>query len=135
MATSSDIHFVIITPERQVLEDTARSVVFTAHDGELGVLSGRAPLMTELGIGQVRYDAAGRTRRIFIDGGFAQVYDNNVTILTQWAVPVEQITDDVLTEAQREAEAAVGVKTEPEARMQAQRRLSVLRNLRGLPAA
>jgi F-type H+-transporting ATPase subunit epsilon len=103
MTKAQPIRFVVVTPERRVVADTADAVVIPVHDGELGVLADRAPLLCELGIGQMRYRKGQRTRRLFIDGGFAQVDDNNVTVLTQNAVPVEEIGDETITEAERHA--------------------------------
>jgi F-type H+-transporting ATPase subunit epsilon len=103
MATPKSIRMTVITPEQLVLEETATSVVIPAHDGELGVLHNRAPLMCELGVGQLRYTAADRTRRMFIDGGFAQVYENQVTVLTSRALFPEAITQEIVEEASRAA--------------------------------
>jgi F-type H+-transporting ATPase subunit epsilon len=128
MAQGKQIELAVITPEREVLEATAESVVVPSHDGELGVLNQRAPLMCELGIGQLRYEAAGRERRVFIDGGFAQVFENRVTVLTKRAVPAEDVTSEVVDEAARSVAEQTG--TGPEEvldRERAQRRLSVLR--------
>ena len=131
MAPSSDIQFVVITPESQVLDAATSSVVFTAHDGEIGVLTDRAPLMCELGIGQLRYQAGGQTRRVFIDGGFAQVHENRVTVLTQQAVPADEITPELIAgEEQALAELRGTDPNTLDARQRVQRRLSVLRGLR-----
>jgi F-type H+-transporting ATPase subunit epsilon len=130
MAEDKTIRFVVVTPERQVLKEAADFVVIPAHDGEIGVLSDRAPLMCELGIGQMRYQKAGATHRLFIDGGFAQVLQNDVTVLTANAVLAEEITSEMVTEAERSVEAASGhAPAALEARHVAQRRLSALRNL------
>jgi len=130
MAKSNQIKFVVITPERQVLEETTDSVIFSAHDGEIGILHDRAPLMCELGIGQLRYHAGSQTRRLFIDGGFAQVNENTVTILTPHALLAEDITAETVAEAERSVEELRGTDPETlEARTKAQRRLSVLRGL------
>ena len=76
----------VITPEQKVLETTATQVIVPAHDGLLGVLDHRAPLVCELGEGKLRIDeAGGQTKKIAIKGGFAQVLNNNVTILTEQA--------------------------------------------------
>jgi len=130
MAKSTEVRFVVITPERCVVEDTTDFVVFTAHDGEMGILRDRAPLMCELGIGQFRYRSGPQTRRLFIDGGFAQVCDNAVTLLTQQAMPAENITGDTIAGAEQALRSLKG--TDPDtldARARAQRRLSVLRRL------
>jgi len=96
----------------------------------LGILRDRAPLMCELGIGQMRYQKGGATRRLFIDGGFAQVLDNNVTVLTEHAAPAEEITAEVIAKAERSvADLPSRTLEEVEARRRATRRLRVLRNL------
>ena len=127
---AKQIVVVVITPEQQVLEEIADEVVIPVHDGELGVLNLRAPLMCELGIGQLRYTRGAEPRRVFIDGGFAQVLNNRVTVLTSRALPAEQITAEVVSAAER----AIGEHkgTEADTRLayeRAQRRLSVLRSL------
>lgn len=130
MPRTDVLSLTVITPEQQVLETTAEAVVVPAHDGELGVLSGRAPLMCELGIGQLRYTAGGKTRRLFIDGGFAQVFENRVTVLTSRSLPEEQITRDVIQQAEKAA--SVQPSKGAEAREQHdrdRRRLSALRAL------
>jgi len=88
---NGELRCAVITPDRQVLDVKARSVVVTAHDGQIGVLSGRAPLLCKLGIGVVRLDVGGQERRVFVDGGFAQVRQNEVTVLTPAALEPEQI--------------------------------------------
>lgn len=120
MARSKDIHLVVVTPEQQVVDEPADSVVLPAHDGELGVLHGRAPLMCELGIGQLRYTRAGRTRRLFVDGGFAQVRANEVTVLTPSACREEAITEQMVADAEQAPRDRAG---------RARRRASVLRGL------
>jgi F-type H+-transporting ATPase subunit epsilon len=130
MAPGNDIHLLVITPERQVLQQPVDAVVIPAHDGELGVLRNRAALMCELGIGQLRYTTAGRTQRMFIDGGFAQVLDNQVTVLTNRALPDEAVTAEVVAAATRAVDEERGHDAEGIlARQNAQRRLSALRHL------
>ena len=132
MAKDKNIQFVVVTPEKQVVEDTADAIVIPAHDGELGILSERAPLMCELGIGQMRYERDGRTHRVFIDGGFAQVHDNLVTLLTDNAAPAEAITDEMIAGAEQAIADMTGSTPEDiEARRKAKQRAGVLRQLKG----
>ena len=49
------IELIVVTPERQLLKETVVEVTIPGLDGELGVLPGHAPLMTELGVGELRY--------------------------------------------------------------------------------
>jgi len=81
----------VITPERAVLECDATSVVFPAHDGEMGVLSHRAPLVCKLGIGELRVEMQADKMSFYVDGGFAQVNGNKLSILTEQAKKPEAL--------------------------------------------
>jgi F-type H+-transporting ATPase subunit epsilon len=96
-----DVRCAIITPDRQVVDVQVDSVVLPAHDGQVGVLRGRAPLLCKLGIGVLKLTsgAPGSERRFFIDGGFAQVRENAVTVLTQAALEPQQINLDAAEKA------------------------------------
>src|SRR5215213_6293084 len=85
-------HVVIVTPEQQVLDETVNQVILPAHDGEVGILTDRAPLLVKLGQGRLRIDQqAGKSRTFYVEGGIAQMKDNELTVLTQMAVAAEQI--------------------------------------------
>ena len=78
----------VISPEKVLYEGEADSLVVPAYDGEVGVLTGHAPMMTLLGRGELRLSgggAGGGTRRFAVDGGFMQVADNEVRIVTERA--------------------------------------------------
>ena len=85
MASDSTFHCSVVTPERAVLETDARSVVFPAWDGEIGILRGRAPLLCRLGVGPMKITGADATHVLLVDGGFAQMVENRLTILTEQA--------------------------------------------------
>lgn len=82
---------VVVTPERAVLDERADFVVLPMYDGELGVLPQRAPLIGRLGCGELRLKQGDRQRRFFLDGGFAQVRADVVTVLTPRALKAEDI--------------------------------------------
>jgi F-type H+-transporting ATPase subunit epsilon len=85
------LHCVVVTPERALVDATADFVVLPMYDGELGVLPGRAPLIGRLGYGELRIRHGQETQRFFVDGGFAQVRANTVTVLTSRALKAEEI--------------------------------------------
>ncbi len=91
MAKDKIFHCSIVTPERAVLECDATFVAFPAHDGEMGILFNRAPLMCKLGIGRLRVESATEMHTMFIDGGFAEVLANRLTILTEQAKKPEDL--------------------------------------------
>ena len=96
-------HCSVITPERAVLSTDATFVAFPAHDGEVGILAHRAPLLYKMGIGELRVEAPEGNRRLFVDGGFAQMVDNRLTILTEQARAVEEIDREAARRALEEA--------------------------------
>jgi F-type H+-transporting ATPase subunit epsilon len=82
----------IVTPEEQVLDESLTQAVLPAHDGLLGILTDRAPLLAKLGQGPLRVDlAAGGSRHYYVEGGIAQMKDNRLTILTNEATPANEI--------------------------------------------
>ena len=113
----------IVTPEAEVLDESVSGAVLPAHDGQVGILTGRAPLLVKLGVGELSLDTPGGARRFFIDGGVAQMKGDTLTVLTNDAVPPERIDAE---EARAElAEATAEQPTEPAARESRERRIKV----------
>ncbi len=75
----------VISPERVIFEGEADSVVAPAWDGELGILRGHAPLVALLGQGNLRVRRGNDTETFGVAGGFLQVVDNTVTVLSERA--------------------------------------------------
>ena len=76
----------VISPERTLFEGDASAVVAPAYDGEVGILTDHAPMMTLLGRGTLRLDGdGGAGKRFEVDGGFLQVVDNHVRVVTERA--------------------------------------------------
>jgi F-type H+-transporting ATPase subunit epsilon len=91
MARNDTFHCSVITPERAVLETEATFVAFPAHDGEVGILPGRAPLLFKMGIGALRVESPEGNHTFFVDGGFAQMVENRLTLLTEQAKALDEI--------------------------------------------
>ncbi|HKO14722.1 MAG TPA: ATP synthase F1 subunit epsilon [Gemmatimonadaceae bacterium] len=77
----------VISPEAILFEGTTDTLVAPAFDGELGILTGHAPMMTLLGRGTLRIGSEGEAgeRRFQVEGGFLQVVDNQVRVVTEKA--------------------------------------------------
>jgi F-type H+-transporting ATPase subunit epsilon len=76
----------VISPERVLYEGEATAVVAPAYDGEVGILTGHAPMMSLLGKGSLRISGgSGAASQFQIEGGFLQVVDNNVRVVTEKA--------------------------------------------------
>ena len=121
-STGKTVQCVIVTPERAVLDEAADFVALTMFDGELGVLPGRAPLIGRLGFGELRTRRGQETRRFFVDGGFAQVRANVVTVLTPKATRAEDIDTAAATRALEAANAPGHSPEEQAARLKDQER-------------
>ncbi len=98
-------HCSVVTPERAVLECDATSAVFPAHDGEIGILPRRSALLCRLGTGVLRVKTEGEERQFYIDGGFGQMVDNRLTLLTEQARGVDEIELDAARQALADAQA------------------------------
>ena len=100
------IQLVIVTPQRQLLSQSVSEVTLPGADGELGVLPGHAPLITELGIGELRYKKSDGSvsEPIAIIRGFSEVLPNRVTVLAETAEFAEEIDIDRAKAALERAE-------------------------------
>ncbi len=76
----------VISPESVLFDGEVASVVAPAFDGEVGILQDHAPMMTLLGNGVLRLGGASAEKKFAIEGGFLQVVENNVRIVTEKAV-------------------------------------------------
>ncbi len=85
------LEYIVVTPEATVLQMPAEFVALPLYDGELGVLPGHSPFIGRLGYGELRVKENGKTVSLYVDGGFVQVADNIVSVLTNNAVPAEKL--------------------------------------------
>ena len=79
------LHISVISPEAMLYEGDSQSVVATAYDGEVGILTNHAPMVTLLGTGTVRI---GDGPSFTVSGGFLQVVDNQVRVVTEKATKI-----------------------------------------------
>jgi F-type H+-transporting ATPase subunit epsilon len=82
---TTTLRCLIVAPEQTLFDEAVEFVAVPLHDGELGILPGRAPLIGRLGYGELRVTRGGEMERFYIDGGFVQVNGNVVSVLTNRA--------------------------------------------------
>jgi F-type H+-transporting ATPase subunit epsilon len=76
----------VVSPDREVFQGAATTVVAPAWDGLVGILPGHAPFITLLGVGKLRIDLpGGGSSRHFVAGGVMKVEGNKITVLTEYA--------------------------------------------------
>jgi len=101
------IHLEIVTPESIVYSETVDTVVLPTTSGEIGILPGHIPLITELKAGELAVTKDGALDLLAVDVGFAQVHADHVSVLTEAAIDIEDIDLASAEEAQKRAEEAL----------------------------
>ena len=92
MAEASKIRVRLVTPDRILVDETADAVELPSKSGYMEVLYGHAPLLAELGVGEVRlHGVSGGDQNYFVVWGFVEVLPDRVTILAQNAIKPEEI--------------------------------------------
>jgi F-type H+-transporting ATPase subunit epsilon len=94
----------VVTPEQTALETKADFVALPLFDGEIGIAANHSPLIGRLGYGEMRIRSGGQTQVYYVDGGFVQVAENVVAVLTNRAVPARTLD---AAAAQNQLEAAL----------------------------
>jgi F-type H+-transporting ATPase subunit epsilon len=97
----------IVTPERLAYSDMVDAVNLPGIEGELGVLPHHAPLVSMLGVGELRIRKAGVEESFAIVGGFLQVRPDKVVVMAETADMASEIDLEKALQAKREAEQAL----------------------------
>jgi len=103
------LHCIVVTPETTALEQDAEFIALPLFDGEIGIAPNHSPMIGRLGFGEMRIRSAGGATSIYyLDGGFVQVADNVVSVLTSRAVPAARLNagtaqDQLETATKRQA--------------------------------
>lgn len=95
------LHCIVVTPEATVLETQAEFVAMPLYDGEVGIAPQHSPMIGRLGFGELRISTSGKVERYYVDGGFVQVADNVVSVLTNRAIAAENVDAGVAAEQLR----------------------------------
>src|SRR5215212_8268934 len=88
---ADQIQLDVVTPERRVLSEMVDAVSVPGANGELGILPGHTPLISQLQTGVLSYTQGGATTRLHVSGGFVEVNNNRVSILAEVAERPEEI--------------------------------------------
>src|ERR1700754_2419264 len=85
------LHFALVSPERELFNGEVDHVVVPGSEGEFGVSPNHAPVMAVVKPGALRVFDDGQVRRIFVNGGFADVTPEGLTVLAEEAVDLADI--------------------------------------------
>ena len=93
---------LVVTPEKTALNMDTTFVVLPLADGEYGILTGHTPLIARLGSGELRLTGTdGQLTNYYVEGGFAEVLEDTIALLTMYALPAQELN---LKEAEEELE-------------------------------
>lgn len=90
-ASSDEMRCIVVTPETTLFDEIVDFVALPLFDGELGVAPKHSPMIGRLGYGELRIQKGDVTKRLYVDGGFVQVVDNVVSVLTNRAIESQGI--------------------------------------------
>ena len=99
----AQIQVSIVTPETTTFDAAVDSVIVPLIDGAKGILAGHAPMIGRLGPGELKVVTGSSSERFYVDGGFVQIADNSVSVLTGNSIPAAEID---LAKAKADLEAA-----------------------------
>src|SRR5256714_14281331 len=88
---SDQLQLEVVTPERRVLSESVNAVTVPGRGGEMGILPGPAPMISELQTGVLSYNEDGTTFQLHVSGGFVEVNDDRVAVLAEIAEKPEEI--------------------------------------------
>lgn len=109
----------VITPDRTVWDAPSEEVILPATSGQLGILTGHAPLLTAIGNGVMRVKADGKWLAIAVMGGFAEVENNEVTVLVNRAERGETVDKAAAQALLDEASKVLNTSSDKQERLQA----------------
>lgn len=90
--TTGGLRCVVVTPEQTVIDTAASYVVTPLYDGEIGIAVGHSPMIGRLGFGELRITTAeGKVEPMYVDGGFVQVADDTISVMTGRAKKLDEL--------------------------------------------
>ena len=129
------LHFALVSPERELFNGEVDHVVVPGSEGEFGVLPNHAPVMSVIKPGALRVIDGGVERRIFVNGGFADVTPDGLTVLAEEAIDVTDIDAAALEQQLKNAQEDLRDANSDDKREVAQRALARLDAMKAALAA
>ncbi len=97
----------IVTPEAKVYSDTVDNVVVPTVEGEIGILPGHLPLLSQVADGELRVTKGNDLETLVIGDGFVEIQGDKVSVLAEHAIEENQIDEDAVEKAMQRAQAAL----------------------------
>jgi F-type H+-transporting ATPase subunit epsilon len=118
--------FELVSPEKLLISQPAEMVVVPGSEGDFGALPRHAPMITGVRPGVIDVYENGKVeKRIFVAGGFAEVTETRITVLAEEAIPLSDLTAEIVVARIRAAEADVAAAVTDHAKREAARHMAV----------
>jgi F-type H+-transporting ATPase subunit epsilon len=104
----------IVTPAAKIFSDHVEMVTLTGVEGEMGILPGHEPVMTQLAAGELTVRKEGQNIFLAVGDGFVQITGTRVAVLTDMAIKAEDIDEAAAEQARQKAEARLAQKLSDE---------------------
>jgi F-type H+-transporting ATPase subunit epsilon len=127
---SDKLHFALVSPERELFNGEVDHVVVPGSEGEFGVLPNHAPVMSVIKPGALKIFNDGTERRIFVNGGFADVTPEGLTVLAEEAIDMADVDPAELERDLKNAQEDLRDANTDERRAYAQKALTRLEIMR-----
>jgi F-type H+-transporting ATPase subunit epsilon len=125
----STFQFDLVSPEKLLFSEAVDQVDVPGSEGDFGVLAGHAPLVATLRPGILTVYRSGDSFRVVVNGGFAEVNPDGLTVLADMAVPLDEFDRDVLAGMIKDTEEDVADSKDDRARDKLSRKLEQLKAL------
>jgi F-type H+-transporting ATPase subunit epsilon len=127
-------NFELVSPERQLFSGQVEQVVVPGAEGDFGVLAGHAPFVSSLRPGILTIHGEGQPKRLYVNGGFAEVSEGSLTVLAERATAVEDLHADQIAAEIRDAEEDLADAKDDAARSKAAEKLGQLQSVKAVLA-
>ena len=124
-------HFELVSPEKVLFSDQVESVVIPAGEGEMTILEKHAPVMTALRPGVVTVaQSGGKSRKLFVRGGFADVNASGFILLAEQSIPLEELDAAAIDREIKNASEDLADAKDADGKLRAETRLAQMQELR-----
>lgn len=125
---TDSFNFELVSPERKLMSEPAYQVTIPGEEGDVGVRAGHMALVMSVrpGVVEVIRLEGGEKEKIFIAGGFADISQENCTVLAEEAVPVKSLRAERLTGEKEKLEQELALEDVGEVRARLKKRIAIV---------
>ncbi len=129
---ADQFQFELVAPEKLLFSAPVDMVVVPGIDGDFAVLPDHAPILSSMRPGSLEITSGGETQRIFVRGGFAEATPESLTVLAEFALPLDELDVDVLNQQIKDTQEDFEDARDDETRRRAREKLDHLEQIKAV---